>query len=81
MKKIIVSIPSLLGKLQEMSNDKMEYVEIAINDEEVDQDSYAPAFLHFDAFNKNFLIKDYESVDSILEQIFINESSCISNYT
>ena len=76
MKKIMVYLPSLIRKVQEMADDNMDYVMIDISEEVVDQYVYYPAFIHFEAFDKGGSIMDYESIDSVLSQILLNANIC-----
>lgn len=66
MKSITVHIPALLKKIQEMSNDQMESVKLEISDKVADQDNVFPAFLHFEAYDKDGFAEDYESVDALM---------------
>lgn len=65
MKSIQVHIPALLRKIQEMSNDNMESVKLAISSEVIDQDRVYPGYLHFEAYTIDGSVSDYESIDSL----------------
>lgn len=65
MKSIMVHIPALLERVQKMSNDNMENVELTICDKMTDQDRVFPAFVHFGAYNADGFAEDYESVDAV----------------
>lgn len=65
MQNIQVHIPALLRKLQEMSNDNMENVNLTIGTEVIDQCIFYPAYLHFEAYTKDGCVLDYESIDAL----------------
>ncbi len=65
MKSIQLHIPALLQKIQEMSDDHMEYVTLTMRDEVIDQNILYPAFLHFEASTEDAFIVDYESLEAL----------------
>ena len=58
MKSISVSVPELLAKVISIAGDKMSYVTITLNDEEIDQVKIPP-FAHFEAMSEGMTV-DYE---------------------
>ena len=78
MKSIQVPIPALLSIIKEMSNDHMECVRLTISDEVIDQSTYYPAFLHFEAYKKDASVIDYESLDAVTFQaIHIEQTDAV----
>ncbi len=65
MKKIALRINELLEKLQEISDEKMDFVVLSFVDDEVDQKRIFPAFIHFLGVSENGFYKDYESLDAM----------------
>lgn len=66
MKSILVGKSILYQKMEEILSSDMDYIEISICDEELDQDQYSPSFIHFDAYKKDGSCQDFESIDSLL---------------
>jgi hypothetical protein len=65
VKSISVSVPELLAKVISIAGDKMSYVTITLNDEEIDQGEKYPPFAHFEAMSEEGMTVDYESIDSL----------------
>lgn len=65
MQSVQVHIPALLRKVQKMSNDHMENVNLTISAEVIDQCVLYPAYLHFEAYTKDGAVSDYESIDAL----------------
>lgn len=65
MKSIIVNVPELIKKVQELSRDKMTYVKISIVNESMDQNIFYPSCLHFEAYSSDGYPLDYESIDQV----------------
>lgn len=66
MKSIIIEKTTLLQKIEEIRGSDMEYIEVSICDEELDQNHYFPSFIHFNAYDKDGACQDFESVDALL---------------
>ncbi len=66
MKSILVEKSILLQKMEEILGSDMDYIEVSICDEALDQNHYFPSFIHFKAYNKDGVCKDFESIDSSL---------------
>lgn len=68
MKRITINLKELMEKLQQMSQEDMHFVELAIVPEQKEQnDEEFPAFLHLQGIRKTSAdyIVDYESIDEI----------------
>jgi hypothetical protein len=65
MNTIRIHIPALLKKVQEMSDEHMEFVALTINGDAIDQNKYYPAFLYFEAYTKDGAVTDYDCIDAI----------------
>ncbi len=65
MRKITVNVAELRAKIDQLQNDKMDYVRLFLVDAEHDGDTLNPGFIHIDAFSKDGHVKDYESIDSV----------------
>ncbi len=66
MKNIRVSIPELLNKIKQMSDDEMVEVDLTLIDKSIDQNTIWPPFIHFEAISQDGRIFDYESIDAVL---------------
>ncbi len=66
MKSILVEKSILLQKMEEILSSDMDYIEVSICDEELDQNHYFPSFIHFNAYNKDGTCQDFESIDSLV---------------
>ncbi len=65
MKSIIVGKSTLYDKIAEIFRSDMDYVEVSICDEELDQNFFSPPFIHFDAYKEDGSCEDFDSIDSI----------------
>ena len=64
MKRIVISVQDLLNRVLELSGDNIQYVELSIIDETIDQGIRNPGFIHFEGYSNTGAAKDYESIDS-----------------
>ncbi|MPM87792.1 hypothetical protein SDC9_134892 [bioreactor metagenome] len=65
MKQITLNLSETIEKLNEISSDNMDFVELSFSDFCVDQDEVFPAFVNFCGIDKDGLYKDYSSIDSV----------------